>query len=272
MTVTAANFDYVRNLVRRESAIVLGPEKEYLVEARLAPLARSTGAGTVDRLVELMRRQLSRDLQTQVVEALTTNETSWYRDGGPFTALRTAVLPEIMSRPGSDGSIRVWSAACASGQEPYSIAIELAEAAARPLRAEILATDLSPTMVERTRAARYSQLEVKRGMPAATLARYFTRQGSEWVVAPALRAMVTAHTLNLANPFPAIGSFDVVFLRNVLIYFDVPTKLAILRRVRSVLRPDAYLFLGSAEVTVGIDDGWERTALGRASFYRAVRG
>ena len=273
MTVAAPTFQYVRELVHRESAIVLVPGKEYLVEARLTPVARALGVATVDALVDRLRTRPDRTLQAQVVEALTTNETSWYRDGDPFTALRTVVLPEITARPGFDGTVRIWSAACSSGQEPYTIAMELAELPApRPVRGQILATDLSAAMVRRTEAGRYSQLEVNRGLPAPKLVRYFVRQGTEWQIDPKLRAMVTARTMNLAVPFPALGSFDIVFLRNVLIYFDVPTKQGILRRIRSVMRPNAYLFLGSAEVTVGIDDTWLRTSVGRCSFYRPATG
>lgn len=273
MPVTTATFDFVRDLVRRESAIVLAPGKEYLVEARLTPIARSVGDASVDKLVERLRVGIDPSLRSRVVEALTTNETSWYRDGDPFTALSTVVLPEIASRPGFDGTFRIWSAACSSGQEAYTIAMEIAEMqAARPVRAEIVATDLSPTMVERVRAGKYSQLEVNRGMPAAKLVKHFVRQGTEWVVDPRLRAMVTARTMNLAAPFVGLGNFDIVFLRNVLIYFDVPTKQQILQRVRAVMKPNAYLFLGSAEVTIGVDDSWIRSTAGRCSFYRPSTG
>jgi chemotaxis protein methyltransferase CheR len=273
MTLTAENFDFVRKLVHRDSAIVLAPGKEYLVEARLTPLARSAGVSTVDDFVTGMRTGRDGSARAKVVDALTTNETSWYRDGDPFTALRNVVLPDVVSRRGFDGTVRIWSAACSSGQEPYTIAMELADlAATRPLVGSILATDLSPTMVERTKAGRYSQLEVNRGMPATRLVQHFTREGTEWVVSPRLRAMVRAQQLNLACPFGALGKFDVVFLRNVLIYFDVPTKRQILQRVRAVMRPDAFLFLGSAEVTIGVDDGWRRSAAGRTSYYQPTTG
>ncbi|SHG28042.1 chemotaxis protein methyltransferase CheR [Jatrophihabitans endophyticus] len=273
MTLTTENFDYVREMVHRDSAIVLAPGKEYLVEARLTPLARSSGATTVDDFVARIRVARDLAMRAKVIDALTTNETSWYRDGDPFTALRNTVLPEIVGRPGFDGTVRIWSAACSSGQEPYTIAMEIADmASGRPLNASILATDLSPTMVERTKAGRYSQLEVNRGMPATRLVQHFTREGTEWVVSSRLRSMVRTQTMNLASPFGAIGKFDVVFLRNVLIYFDVPTKRQILQRVRAVMRPNAYLFLGSAEVTIGVDDGWRRSAAGRSSFYQPATG
>ncbi|GAB2462085.1 CheR family methyltransferase [Jatrophihabitans fulvus] len=273
MTLTAENFDFVRDMVLRDSAIVLAPGKEYLVEARLTPLARSVGTTTVDDFVAKVRTARDVALRAKVVDALTTNETSWYRDGDPFVALRNTILPAVAARPGFDGTVSIWSAACSSGQEPYTIAMEVADfASSRPMSAKILATDLSPTMVERTRAGRYSQLEVNRGMPAARLVQHFTREGTDWVVSPRLRAMVQPRQMNLAAPFAGLGTFDIVFLRNVLIYFDVPTKRQILQRVRAVMRPDAYLFLGSAEVTIGVDEGWRRSTAGRSSYYQPAIG
>jgi chemotaxis protein methyltransferase CheR len=273
MTVAATTFDYVCDLVRRESAIVLTAGKEYLVEARLIPIARHIGEASVDTLVQRLRSSADPRLRAAIVEALTTNETSWYRDADPFLALRDVVLPQLVARPGFEGSVRIWSAACSSGQEAYTIAMELAEfASPRPLRPEILATDLSQRMINRVKAGRYSQLEINRGLPAAKLVRYFSRQGPEWQVDARLRSMVTARTMNLAAPFGVLGKFDIVFLRNVLIYFDVPTKQDILRRVRAVMRPDAVLFLGSAEMTLGVDQGWRRQQVGRSSFYRPVIG
>jgi chemotaxis protein methyltransferase CheR len=273
MTVATSTFEYVRDLVHRESAIVLAPGKEYLVEARLTSIVRASGEKSVDSLVQRLRSSNDAKLRSEVVEALTTNETSWYRDSDPFTALRDVVVPEIVARPSFDGTLRVWSAACSSGQEAYTIAMEMVEFPfGRPVRADILATDLSQRMVDRVTSGRYSQLEVNRGLPAPKLVRYFTRQGPEWLVDAKLRSMVTSRTMNLAVPFGPLGPFDIVFLRNVLIYFDVPTKQNILRRVRAVMRPDSFLFLGSAEMPLGVDQGWQRQAVGRSSFYRPVIG
>ncbi|TXR55050.1 CheR family methyltransferase [Quadrisphaera setariae] len=273
MTLAAADFSFVSDLVRRESAIVLAPGKEYLVEARLLPLARKAGAAGVAELVEKARRHPDRATTQKIVEALTTNETSWYRDGDPFSQLGTTVFPQLLaSRPAGE-KLRVWSAASSSGQEPYTIAMVASETIpGGSSRLAITATDLSVEMVERTRAGRFSQLEVNRGLPAPMLVRHFSRAGAEWEVAPALRAMVTASQLNLAQPFPRMGPFDVVFLRNVLIYFDVPTKQDILRRIRAVMKPDGWLFLGAAETTLGVDTAWERVALGRTSAYRPIAG
>jgi chemotaxis protein methyltransferase CheR len=258
MTLATTSFDWVRDLVRRESAIVLQPGKEYLVEARLLPMARQMGLPDVGRLVEAVRQRPDPDATRRIVEALTTNETSWFRDGDPFTALPSTVLPELLAARGPAERLQIWSAACSSGQEPYTIAMLLEDALPQAsTRVAITATDLSRAMVERTRAGRFSQLEVNRGLPAPMLVRHFARAGNEWEVAPAL---------------PRMGPFDVVYLRNVLIYFDLPTKQVILRRVRELMRPDGWLFLGAAETTLGVDDSWERVVLGRSSAYRPAKG
>jgi chemotaxis protein methyltransferase CheR len=273
MTLTATSFDWVRQLVHRESAIVLAPGKEYLVEARLLPIARSMGLPDVGQLVDSVRTRPSPESTRKIVEALTTNETSWFRDGDPFTALTSTVLPSLLAARGPADRLKIWSAACSSGQEPYTIAMLLEDALPNAsTRVAITATDLSREMVERTRAGRFSQLEVNRGLPAPMLVRHFTRAGNEWQVSPSLRRMVTASECNLAAPLPRMGPFDVVYLRNVLIYFDLPTKQAILRRVRALMRPDGWLFLGAAETTLGVDDSWERVVIGRSSAYRPLKG
>jgi chemotaxis protein methyltransferase CheR len=273
MTLAITTFDFVRDLVYRESAIVLAPGKEYLVEARLLPIARRLGLPDVAALVESVRSRPDPEGIRRIVEALTTNETSWFRDGDPFTALASTVLPALQAARGPGERFQIWSAACSSGQEPYTIAMLLEDALpGASQRVAITATDLSREMVERTRAGRFSQLEVNRGLPAAMLVRHFTRVGAEWEVAPILRRMITASECNLAAPLPRMGPFDVVYLRNVLIYFDLTTKQAILRRVRELMRPDGWLFLGAAETTLGVDDSWERVVVGRSSAYRPLKG
>ena len=273
MTLTATSFDWVRQLVHRESAIVLQPGKEYLVEARLLPMAQQRGLTGVSELVESVRSRPDAAINRRIVEALTTNETSWFRDGDPFSALTTTVLPALQAARSPHERLQIWSAACSSGQEPYTIAMLLEDALPNAAsRVSITATDLSREMVERTRAGRFSQLEVNRGLPASMLVRHFTRAGNEWEVAAPLRRMVTATECNLAAPLPRMGPFDVVYLRNVLIYFDLPTKQAILRRVRDLMRPDGWLFLGAAETTLGVDDSWERVVVGRSSAYRPLKG
>ncbi|MGN6088803.1 MAG: CheR family methyltransferase [Actinomycetales bacterium] len=271
MTLAPVAFDYVRDIVRRESAIVLEPGKEYLVEARLLPLARQAGERDVSSYVERVRGGREPGGTRRLVEALTTNETSWFRDSEPFTALTTHVMPELVrARP--DRTIRVWSAACSSGQEAYSIAMTLQDYVRQGWRLDILATDLSQEMVDKTRAGRYSQLEVNRGLPASMLVQHFRRDGAEWQVSEDLRRHVTVRQLNLASPLPPLGSFDVVMLRNVLIYFDIETKRSILRRIRPLLRPDGWLFLGTAETTLGIDESWQRVVVGRTSIHRPTLG
>jgi chemotaxis protein methyltransferase CheR len=273
MTLTATSFDWVRALVHKESAIVLQPGKEYLVEARLLPIARQVGITDVSRFVDSVRARPDADSMRRIVEALTTNETSWFRDGDPFTALTATVMPALLAARGPSERLRIWSAACSSGQEAYTIAMLLEDSLPNATtRVSITATDLSRQMVERTRAGRFTQLEVNRGLPASLLVRHFTRAGSEWEVSPALRRMVTATECNLAAPLPRLGPFDVVYLRNVLIYFDLPTKQAILRRVRDLMRPDGWLFLGAAETTLGVDDTWDRVVVGRSSAYRPKKG
>ncbi|MEO6715399.1 MAG: protein-glutamate O-methyltransferase CheR [Mycobacteriales bacterium] len=267
MTLAADTFTFVAQLVHQRSAIRLEPGKEYLVESRLMPLARQAGLGGVDEYVRALR-QVPRTFEyEQVVEALTTNETSWFRDATPFEILTQHIVPELGRDRPDLRSLRVWSAACSTGQEPYSIAMALHDDIP-DLAVQITATDLSEGVLKRGRAGLYSQLEVNRGLPAAKLVEHFTRVGIEWEVSQRLRRAVTFSRHNLLHTPPAGGPFDIIFLRNVLIYFDLATKRDVLRRVQSVVRPGGFLLLGGAETTVGIDSGWERIAVGRSSIYR----
>jgi chemotaxis protein methyltransferase CheR len=266
MSLAPDTFAFVADLVRRRSAIQLEAGKEYLVESRLLPLARERGCAGVDAFVrEVRTTNLEADL-VRVVEALATHETSWFRDQTPFEALRTQVLPDVLHRRGPAARVRVWSAACSSGQEPYSVAMIAAETLPPGASVEILATDLSAQILEHARAGTYSQLEVNRGLPAPMIVRHMVRAGAQWQVAPALRRAVTFRQHNLLDPAPP-GPFDLVLLRNVLIYFDLPTKQAILRRVRQVMAPGGVLVLGAAETTIGVDDAWQRVPAGRGSVY-----
>jgi len=270
LSITQENFQFIADLVRARSAIALAPGKEYLVESRLSKFARDEGV-TVDQYVTRRRTAMSHSDTELIVEALTTNETSWFRDSQPFTALSGHILPALTQTRGTLGSLRIWSAACSTGQEPYSIAMTLkqyfAQSAYQP-QAEILATDLSQQVIDQAMTGRYSQLEVNRGLPAANLVQYFDRRGTEWEISAELRAMVRFRRHNLLDPAPVGGPFDVVFLRNVLIYFDVPTKLKVLRTVHGALRPGGFLVLGAAETTVGLDDSWDRVTVGRSSIYQ----
>ncbi len=268
MTISPQAFTFVRELVRAESAIVLETGKEYLVESRLVPLARAAGHPDVDAYVADLSTRRAPAALKQVVEALTTNETSWFRDSDPFTALRQSIFPAL-AKTRANRTLRIWCGACSSGQEPYSIimtALDTPELAGWKI--ELVATDLSEEMLTRARKGEYTQLEVNRGLPATTMVRHFERAGLNWRINQSIRDRVEFRQLNLTRPFPPMGRFDVVFLRNVLIYFDLPTKRDVLKRVRQVMAPDGHLFLGAAEMTMGVDDAWERVPAGRSSVYR----
>ena len=268
MTLSQADFSYVSTLVRREASIVLAPGKEYLVEARLIPVARQVGAaGVAEFLADLQRRPNAAN-QRKIIDALTTNETSWFRDREPFAALTSVVLPELIKSRAATRKLRVWSAASSSGQEAYSLAITLQENLPPGWNYEIMGSDISTEMIKRAETAEYSQVEVNRGLPASQLVQYFERAGAHWRIAPSLRRNVSFKLMNLTAPLPPLPPFDVIFLRNVLIYFDVATKKTVLRNVARLLRPDGWLFLGAAETTIGIDDNYERVAAGRTSAYR----
>ena len=269
MSLAADSFAYVSDVVRRESAIVLEPGKEYLVESRLLPLARAGGHASVEDYVAALRARPTREAVNDVVEALTTNETFWFRDMEPFEVLRTVVVPEVLRSAAARRRLTIWSGACSSGQEAYTIAMIMAEHVV-PLgwQVEIVATDISQQMLDRVDAGTYSQLEVNRGLPAPMLVKYFRKVGTHWQVSDELRSMVRTRHLNLAQPFGPLPTFDIVFLRNVLIYFDTDTKRRILQQVRNVTAPGGALFLGAAETTIGLDDTWERTPMGRFTLNR----
>lgn len=269
MTINLSAFTFVSDMVKQDAAIVIGPGKEYLVESRLLPIARAEGCGDVGALIARMQMSPDERLRRQVVEAMTTNETSFFRDRDPFTLLNQVVFPELCRKRTATHRINIWSAACSSGQEPYSIAMSALD---HPLitsewQVQVLATDINEEILQRAGAGRYSQLEVNRGLPAAMLVRHFERAETEWKVVPAVRSMVKLKRLNLNDPFD-LPLMDAVFLRNVLIYFDAGTKMDVLQRVRRVLKPDGFLFLGGSETTIGLDDGFERVAVGSATVYR----
>lgn len=270
MTLSAESFAFVADLVHRRSGILLGPGKEYLVEGRLSSFARERDLPDVDTYVRSVVVGANEVEHARIVEALTTNETSWFRDSGPFSALRSYAVPELIAARGTSARLKIWSAACSSGQEPYSIAMTLVDCLPSSATAEILATDLSEQVLAKGRAGRYSQLEVNRGLPAAMLVRHLTRSSTGWQVSQELRGLVTFQAHNLLDAPPG-GPFDVVFLRNVLIYFDLETKRSILERIRRVMRPDGLLVLGVAETTIGVDDGWVRVPVGNGSLYRPAR-
>ncbi len=269
MPLSRDDFDHIRTLVHQRSAIVLESDKTYLAETRLLTLARREGYASLDALVTRLRGQPCDNLQQMVVEAIATNETSFFRDVHPFEALRQEVLPALLrSRLGGD--VQVWCAACSSGQEPYSIALLLQEHFSAPERGRvrILASDLSTEILEKARQGRFNQFEVERGLSPAYRSKYFVKHGPQWQLEERVRRQVEFRQLNLVGAWPTLPILDVVLLRNVLIYFDVSVKKQILARVRQVLRPNGYLFLGGAETTLYLDDAFERIPVGRTSCYR----
>jgi len=269
MSISAVDFDFVCTLIKRESAITLEPGKEYLVESRLGLLARQEGMGSVSDLIAILRKSPSAAVTYKAVEAMTTNETSFFRDVAPFDALREHVLPDLIAKRAAQRSLRIWCGAASTGQEPYSIAMLIRHhfPVLASWRVEIIATDISREVLDRARTGRYSQLEVNRGLPAMMLVKYFEKDGVDFVVHSTIRDMVTYRELNLIGPWNGIADADVVLMRNVLIYFDVETKKKIMANVRKIMRPDGYFMLGSAESTLSIDDRFKRVAVGKTSCY-----
>ncbi|HZD90235.1 MAG TPA: protein-glutamate O-methyltransferase CheR [Pseudolabrys sp.] len=250
------DFDYLRHLLKERSGLVLALEKQYLAESRLLPLARKRGMSSLTELVAALRQRTDAALTSAVVDAMTTNETFFFRDKVPFDQLRDTVLPALIAARARERRIRIWCAAASTGQEPYSIAMVLKEmeAALAGFRVDILATDIVGDVLERARVGVYSQFEVQRGLPIQMLVKYFRQEGENWHIAPELRAMVQFRTLNLLNDFSPLGRFDLVLCRNLLIYFDQPSKVQVLERLSHQMPDDGYLILGAAETVVGLTD------------------
>lgn len=268
------DLDYVRDLVRTRSAIVLESDKAYLVHSRLDPVAKKEGVGSLPELIQKLRLAPYGALHKTVVEAITTNETSFFRDLTPFHVLRDLVLPEIITRKGQSKRLNVWCGASSSGQEPYSMMFTIFEhfPELKNWVIQFIATDLSEEMLVKCRAGKYTQLEVNRGLPVACLTKFFSKKSMGWQVQEDIRRRIDFKLMNLIGswlPFPTI---DIVFLRNVMIYFDMETKKQILGNIRKILDPDGYLFLGGAETTINIDDQYERVAVGGTSCYRVKKG
>jgi chemotaxis protein methyltransferase CheR len=267
------DFDFIRDLVRDRTAINLDESKLYLVNARLLPITRTHGFGSVLELVRHLRAQPFADLHRIAVEAVVTTETSFFRDFYPYEALEQEILPDLIEdRRSTSRTLNIWSAGCSSGQEPYSIAMlirsSFPELASWNIR--LLASDVSQGMLERSRAGVYSQVEVNRGLPAPMLVKYFRPDGPSWSIADEIRNMVTFFHHNLARDTPTLPPVDILSMRNVLIYFDVETKRRVLERVRRHLRNGGLLMLGTAETTLNLDENFERLRIGRAVFYRTT--
>jgi chemotaxis protein methyltransferase CheR len=266
VAITRADFDFIRTLVSTKAGIVLDNGKEYLVEARLTPVTTRLGLQSIGDLVSRLRDEPrgGNGLEHHVVEAMTTNETTFFRDSSPFEALRKHLLPGLIQARRTSTQLRIWCAASSTGQEPYSLAMLLAEhfpeLASWDVR--IIASDFSSAVLDRARAARYTQFEVNRGLPIQYLMKYFQKQGTEWQLRRSIADRVEFKQINLIDRWPGFPPLDMVFIRNVMIYFDVETKKQILQRIGQVLRPDGFLFLGSAESTMNLGNEFTRTEHG----------
>lgn len=256
--IHADDFDFIAKLIYERSGLVLTAEKSYLLESRLLPVARKHGLKGLEDLARGLRGRLA-PLTADVVEAMTTNESLFFRDTKPFEQFRRVVLPRLLEARAAKRSLRIWSAACSSGQEAYSLAMLLVEEQAKLAgwKIEILGTDLSNQMVERARAGTYSQFEVQRGLPVQLLVKHFKQDGDKWQIDQKIRSMATFREFNLLQDMSSLGTFDVIFCRNVLIYFDQPTKTRVLEQVARRLPTDGVLFLGGAETVLGVTDRFE---------------
>jgi len=272
MSVSSQDFAFIQNLVRKESAIVVESSKEYLVEARLEPLAREEGLESIAAIVAQLRAQPHSSLARRLVDAMTTNETSFFRDLSPFEYVRTEALPDLIKRRAESRRLRIWCAAASSGQEPYSLAMLIKENFQEldGWELDFVASDYSETMLQRSRSGVYSQVEVNRGLPASKLVRFFKQKGRHWMLKDEIRNLVNFRQINLIGPWPPLGQVDLIFVRNVLIYFDVETKREILAKMKSILAPDGYLFLGASETTLNINEAFKRFPFNGGACYRLI--
>ena len=256
--MTPPDYEYLRKFLKDSSGLDLSADKHYLIESRLLPIARKASLPGIAELVQKLKGG-STPIANQVIEAMTTNETFFFRDKVPFDHFREAIMPEILQARASRRSIRIWCAAGSTGQEPYSLAMCLKEmgAALAGWRVEILATDLSLEVIEKSKAGLYSQFEVQRGLPIQMLVKYFKQTGELWQINPEIRAMVQHRQINLLHDFSQLGTFDIIFCRNVLIYFDQDTKINIFRRLAKSTESDGFLALGAAETMVGLTDAFK---------------
>ncbi len=270
MGLELVEFEYLRQFLAQYSAVILDEGKGYLAESRLTPLAYREGMDSVQELLQQIRQTSFSGLHRKVLDAMMNNETWFFRDHLPFEVLRQVILPELMADRAATRRLNIWSAASSSGQEAYSIAMLIAEefGGLPGWTVSIVGTDLSSAILERARSGRYSQLEVNRGLPAKYLAKYFTREGADWVLAPEIRSKVEFRELNLCTAWGNLPKFDAVFFRNVLIYFEVEKKREIFKRLVSAMKPDGYLLLGAAETTYGLSDCFARISWDKTAYYR----
>jgi chemotaxis protein methyltransferase CheR len=271
--VTPQDYDFVRKLLKDRSGLVLGYDKQYLLESRLMPVARKHGFAHLNDLIAALKVAPSSALATVVVEAMTTNESLFFRDKLPFDNFRDLVMPAMLKARAGSKKIRIWCSAAATGQEPYSLAMILQDMGAQlnGWRIEIVATDLSSQALTKAKAGLFSQFEVQRGLPIQMLVKYFTQVRDQWQITELIRSMVTFRHFNLLNDFGNFGQFDVVFCRNVLIYFDPQAKSSVLDRLGRVVARDGYLLLGAAETVVGLTSYFKPMA-GQRGIYVTTSG
>jgi chemotaxis protein methyltransferase CheR len=273
MAMEPGDLRYVCELVQRRSGIVLDASKEYLVEARLSVLARRLTLAGVAELVAHARAKGGDVAERSIVDAMTTNETSFFRDVHPFEALRGQVIPSLLAARAASRTLTIWCAASSTGQEPYTIAMLLREHFPQlsGWRVKFVASDLSRDVLARAKAGRYNQLEINRGLPASMIVKYFRKVGLEWEILPEIRDSIEFREVNLLGPWGDLAQLDVVFIRNVLIYFNPETKRQILGRIRGLMRPDGYLFLGAAETTLNLDENFSRSQFNNSGCYQISR-
>lgn len=257
MALRPEEFDFLATMLKSRSGLSLTPDKVYLIESRLLNLIKSTGTNDLAGLIGRLRTTNDKTIENEIVQAMTVNESMFFRDTKPFEQIRKTVLPMILQANATKKHIRIWSAACSSGQEPYSLAICLLEDAAKypGVTFEIVATDLSLKILEKAKSGQYTQFEVQRGLPIQMLIKYFTqKEGNMWEVQPKLKSMVRFEPHNLMQDGMRFGKFDIILCRNVLIYFDEATKSGVLNRMASQMNPPGVLFLGSAETVLGLTE------------------
>lgn len=266
--LSGENFRFLVDWVHRESGIALGDDKRYLLESRLAPILAEERLPSLDALCLRLRSAPAETLKRRIVESMTTHETLFFRDTRVFDALRSELFPELIRQRQAAKSLRIWSAACSSGQEAYSLAMLLFEMGLLDWNIEIVGTDISTQILDRARSARYYQIEMNRGLPAPLLVKYFQRSGLDWQVKDNVRRVCKFSYLDLRQSMAGLGKFDLALCRNVLIYFDMPTRKKILTGIRGQLNPGGYLLLGSSENTFSLDVDFERKTMAGVTFYQ----
>ncbi len=267
-------FKFFSQLVKESSGIALSKGKEYLLESRLNELCKILGVRDIDSLYQQAKFKMTPKLKEQIIDAMTTNETYFFRDQHPFDTLKNHIIKELMEKNQAKKDLRFWSAAASTGQEAYSISMIIQEHFPQlsTWRAEILGTDISPQAIDKAKAGRYTQVEVNRGLPITLLIKYFKQQGAFWMVQDKLKKLVRFRQFNLLSPFVGLGQFDCIFCRYVLIYFDPETKKKIVDKLVKVLKPGGYLFLGATETPIGIDPSMKRTTFGKTVCWKKSGG